>query len=231
MTHAVVYTRFSPRPDAAESESCETQEAQLLEYAASKGWTIRSMHRDEGKSGKDLERPGLAAALAELRKGDRLLVVRRDRLSRDAFLAEVLRRKVTARGAKILAIYGDPVGADDETPEGRFVRGVLDLVAQLERELIGARTRSSMRTQARKGKLVSRYAPYGWKPDPEDPARLVRDPIEQEHVQLVFELKLQGLSPWQIADRLTKRGVKNRAGGAWSHKTVSKILARKDKPG
>lgn len=225
MNTCVVYTRFSPRPDAAESESCDTQEAQLLEHARGRNWRVRSMHRDENRSGKDLERPGLAEALASLRRGDVLLVVRRDRLSRDPFLSEVLRRKVAAKGARIYALSGDPVASEDESPEAKFVRGVLDLVAQLERELIGARTRSSMRTQQRQGKRIGRYAPYGWAIDPADPTRLVRCPEERENVARVLRLHAAGRTPHQIAAELEERKVPAR-GAAWHHQTVRKIIAR-----
>ena len=181
MNTAVVYTRFSPRPDAAESESCDTQEAQCLAHVEDRGWRVRSLHRDEGVSGKAVDRPGLAVAIGALKKGDVLLVVRRDRLARDAFLAELIRRQVAARGARIHALQGEAVASDDDSPEAAFVRHVLDGVAELERKLIGARTRTSMRTQQKAGKRVSYHAPFGWKVDPEDSTRLVRDEGECLH--------------------------------------------------
>ena len=53
VTTCVVYTRFSPRRNAEESVSCETQEDQCYEYARDRGWDIHSMHRDEAVSGKN----------------------------------------------------------------------------------------------------------------------------------------------------------------------------------
>lgn len=229
MTHAVIYTRFSPRRDAEEAMSCETQEAQCREVLAKKGWEERSAHRDEAVSGATEleEREGLMAALAELRKGDVLLVYHRDRLAREAFLAETLRRMVQAKGARIEAVTGDPVAGDDESPEGRFVRGILDLVAQFYRELGAARTRAAMLSQQRSGRRVSKHPPYGFMADPNDPERWIESPGEQRVVQRVKELATAGLTPWKIAKKLTEElPMLSRSGKAWSPRTVEKILAR-----
>lgn len=226
MTHAVIYTRFSPRRNAEESESCETQEAQCRAHAATLGLEVRSAHRDEGVSGREVDRPGLLAAVGALKKGDVLLVYRRDRLARDAFLGELIRRQVAAAGARVVAVSGDPVAGDDDSPEAVFVRQILDAVAELERKLIGARTRSAMRIQQRGGKRVGRYAPYGYAIDPEDPTRLVPNPAEQRAVARVRALAAEGLSADQIARNLTIAMPEAARGAAWHHRTVAKILGR-----
>ncbi len=229
MNTCVIYTRFSPRPDADEAESCDTQEAQCLAHVEGRGWRVRSMHRDEGLSGKVVDRPGLAAALADLRKGDVLLVVNRDRLARDMFLGELIRRQVAQAGARIHALHGEAVAGDDDSPEAVFVRQVLDAVAELARKQGAARTRHSMRTQQRQGKRMSHHTPYGWQVDPEDPARLVPHEEEQQRVRRVLRLHAEGRTPWQIARELTVKRVPAR-GKAWTAKTVAKIISRGPAP-
>lgn len=226
MNCAVVYTRFSPRRNAEESESCETQEAECREHAGRLGIQVRSVHRDEGLSGDDPDRPGLAAAVGALRRGDVLLVTRRDRLARDPFLAELIRRQAAAAGARIMAVAGDPVSGDDESPEAIFVRRILDAVAELERRLIGARTKAALRTRQRQGQRVSRHAPYGYAIDPRDPTRLVPEPCEEAAVARIRALAAEGLTPSQIARRMTLEAPEVARGAAWSVRTVAKILAR-----
>lgn len=228
MTHAVIYTRFSPRRNAEEAVSCETQEALCRELLTAKGWTERSAHRDEAVSGDTEldERQGLMAAIEALQKGDVLLVYRRDRLARDAFLAEFLRRKVGSKGARIEACQGEAVASGDESPEARFVRGVLDLVAQLERELISARTKASMLAQQRAGRRVSKQPPYGKQPDPDDPKRWIDNPGELAAISRAKALKVQGLSPYQIARALDLELPLLARSKRWSPRTVEKILAR-----
>lgn len=227
MTSAVIYSRFSPRRDAEEAASCLVQESLCRELLAAKGWTERSAHRDEAVSGNTEldERAGLMAAISALHRGDVLVVYRRDRLARDAFLAEALRRKVAARGARIEAVTGEAVSGEDDSPEARFVRGVLDLVAQLERELIGARTKGAMLAQQRDGRRMSKHPPYGKRPSA-DPTRWEDHPEEQHAIAMARLLAAEGLTPWQIAKRLSKEVPHLARGKGFTPKTISKILRR-----
>lgn len=225
VTCCVIYTRFSPRRNAEESESAETQEAQCREHAALRPWEVRAVFSDEAKSGDDPERPGLAAAIAALRRGDVLLAYRRDRIARSVLVSELVRRQVAARGARIAAVYGEVAGSEDESPEAVLVRQVLDAVAEFERKLIGARTSASMRTQQRGGKRVSKHPPYGWAVDPADPARLVQRPEEQAVCARVRKLASEGLGVRAILRKLAEEGARPR-GKAWSCATVSKIMTR-----
>ncbi len=56
---AVIYTRYSPRPNAQECASCEKQEKRCEDYAKSQKYDIWGYYRDESVSGGDLDRPGL----------------------------------------------------------------------------------------------------------------------------------------------------------------------------
>lgn len=229
MTHAVIYSRFSPRRDAEEAMSCLTQESLCRELLHTKGWEERGVFRDEAVSGNTEldDREGLMAAISALHRGDVLVVYRRDRLARDAWLAEALRRKVAARGARIEACEGEAVSAEDESPEARFVRGVLDLVAQLERELIGARTKQAMLSQQRNGRRMSRHPPYGKRADPVDPTRWIDHPSEQAAIARAKQLAKEGLTPYKIAQKLTEEvPMLARGKKGWSPRTVEKIVSR-----
>ncbi|MCA8921992.1 MAG: recombinase family protein [Planctomycetes bacterium] len=223
---AVVYTRFSPRRNASDSVSCEVQEDLCMDLANLRGWPVHSMHRDEGVSGKTMDRPGLEAALAELGPDDVLLVYRRDRLARDLLLAELIRRQVAAAGARIVAVEGD-VDGDADDPHLVFVRQVMDAVAELERKMIAARTKASMRAQQRAGKRVGRYAPYGYRIDPDDPTRLLSNPDEQAAAARARELMAQGLSAYAVAKQLDQEYPDACRGKRWGKKTVAKIAERK----
>lgn len=227
MTQAcVVYTRFSPRRNAEESASCDTQEAQCRELAATRQWDVRSAHRDEGVSGDEVDRPGLEAAIGELRKGDALVVYRRCRLARSVLLSELIQRQVRAQGARIVAVEGDVAGEED-SPETVFIRQVFAAHAELERKLIGVRTSKAMRTQQRSGKRVGRYPPYGFCFDPKDPDTLLPDKREQKGIELIRALAKEGLTAWQAARRMTLEHPKLARGEKWSPTTVAKILERK----
>ena len=225
---AVIYTRFSPRRDAETAISCDTQEAQCRALLKSRGWGERSAHRDEAVSGAAelTDRGGLMAAIAGLERGDVLAVYHRDRLARDVFLAESVRRLVAGRGARIEAVQGDAVDGEDDSPEARLVRTILDAMAQFNREAGAARTSAAMQQQQRDGKRVSRHPPFGKRLDPEDPSRLVDNPDELEAIERVCALAAEGLAYYAITQRMTREGWTCR-GHKWSYFTVRKILTGK----
>ncbi|NVL83979.1 recombinase family protein, partial [Escherichia coli] len=76
--------------------------------------------------GSDLDdRPGLVAALADLRLlgAGVLAVAKRDRLARDVYVASTIERAVERCGARIVAADGT---ANGETPADAFMRSILD---------------------------------------------------------------------------------------------------------
>ena len=101
MTHCVIYTRFSPRPDAEECDSCDKQEDRCIAYATRKDYSIASMFRDSNVSGGKLIRPGLQAAIEMLEPDWVLVVDRSDRLSRDIAVGLAIRKQVKAGEGRI----------------------------------------------------------------------------------------------------------------------------------
>jgi DNA invertase Pin-like site-specific DNA recombinase len=221
----IIYTRFSPRRNASESESCEVQAAQCGRFAAERGWEIGGVFEDRDASGKDSERPGLARAIAALGEGDVLLVYKRDRLARDVLIAELTRRRVKAAGANIVAVSGD-IDGDDDDPTVVFVRQIMDAVAELERKQIAERTHDTMCQHQRNGKRMGRYAPYGWKIDPGDSSKLVPEPREQEAVDHIKELAEEGRNPHAIMRAMNEDMPDIARTGKWNVKVIRKIIER-----
>jgi hypothetical protein len=68
--------------------------------------------------------------------------------------------------------------------------------------------------------------PYGWRPDPIDPKRLIEDPDEQAiKFTTIPSLRREGKWPRAIARRLNDAGLRCR-GKEWSHSVVRSILRR-----
>lgn len=217
--NCVIYTRFSPRPDAATSDSCETQERQCREWCERKGLAVKTVIRDADVSGKDEYRPKLWAAIAELKKGDVLVCYKRDRLARSVYLAEYLNRAVETRGATIAAVAGDFEG---DTPEIVMARQIVAVVAEYERKLIAARTSAALRAKQSAGRRVSNLPPFGWSVDPSDPKRLVRNESEQVTIKEIMNLRAQGLAYNKIAAKLDPKRARS---GRWHGEIVRRIVS------
>ena len=216
----VIYTRFSPRPDASTSESCEAQRKLCEDYAFKKGWKVAEVFHDPNRSGKDNYRPQLFRAVSALKKGWILLVYKRDRIARDVYLSELINRSVLKKGAKIEAISGDVEG---DGPEQQLIRQVVAAMAEYERKLIARRTSDCLRRYQKDGRLVSSVAPYGYKKDPDDPKRIIPDEREQEVCRMIMELKRAGHTLREIGDLLPQGSARC---GHWSAAAIWTIIRR-----
>jgi site-specific DNA recombinase len=113
------------------------------------------------------------------------------------------------------------------SPMGRFIFTPFSALAQLEREPIAERTSTAMPRHQAKGRRMTRpdRCPYGWRPDPSDPHRLVEDAEEQAVIRQIREHRRKGCGLREIARRLDATGIACR-GGRWSHTTVRSVLLR-----
>lgn len=218
----MIYARFSPRRNADDSESIETQMDLCRAYCARQGYAVKAVHEDRAISGADEDRPGLWAALDDLDRGDVLVVYKPDRLARDVYLAEVIHRAVARKEAKVEAVEG---GANGGTPEQVMIRQVLQAFAEYERKVCAARTSAAMRRHQETGRRMSRYPPWGWMLDPSDPKRMLRNPHEEQVRQRILAEREAGMSFAEIASGLDMAGITYR-GKRWTWKSIRRVIAR-----
>lgn len=141
---AILYARTSREE---QRNGVEAQQRKLAEYAESKGWEATLLD-PEHASGKTLSRrPILREALGKLDslgEGGILVVTRLDRLSRStgdfASILERSRRK--GWGIAVLDFGGERL--DTSTAMGKAMARVVMVIAELERELIGERTKEAL---------------------------------------------------------------------------------------
>ena len=121
----VAYYRVSTR-----DQSVEAQRAAL-------GGDFAEQFSDEGVSGATLaaDRPGFAALMAFIRKGDELCVYAIDRLGRDALDVQATVRAMLDRGVTVNVHGLGPIGRG----VGELIVAVLAQVANMERDRIRER--------------------------------------------------------------------------------------------
>ena len=148
---AIGYIRVSTDQQRESGLGLEAQRAAIEETAARLHLALTSVHVDAGLSGSLAidDRPALADVLNTVRRGDTIIVAKRDRLARDAFLSVLIEREVAKKGGRILSAAGE--GTDRDDPSATFTRRILDAVAELERALIAARTRAALKAKRARG--------------------------------------------------------------------------------
>ena len=201
----------------------EAQRELIAQYCKRESLSIDVEFIDENVSG-GLEidkRPALSKALdyISFNKGSTLIVAKRCRLARNGYVAALVHRLVERDGGKIQCADGV---ANGDSPEDQLLRGMLNIFAQYERELIRARTRGAMAAKRRKGEFTGGKPPYGFTVDLG--GKLRANSEEQSCIKLVFQMRLQKHSLRKIAKALTEKGVKSRGNGKWNHMRVKTVL-------
>lgn len=124
-----------------------------LQRFALKAAGYDKVFEDEGVSALAETRPGFEAALAALRPGDTFLVWKNDRAFRsleDAFVTMKRFRGMDVTFRSLTEFI------DTSTPIGRAMFYVLNVFAELEREMIVERTRAGLDAARRSGKALGR---------------------------------------------------------------------------
>lgn len=211
----LAYVRVSTTEQAERGYGLDAQEMAIRETCDRRGWELVELVRDEGLSGKSLERPGLRRALERLAAGeaDGLLVAKLDRLSRSVVDFGLLLEWFTEAEVALVAL---DLGVDTSTPGGRLVANVFASVAEWERDTIAARTKDGLAAVRAQGKPTGRPA--------------VAD--RPELAERIRAMREQGLKLQAIADTLTAEGVPTARGAkAWRPSSVQSAAGyRRRKP-
>lgn len=221
-TRTVAYIRVSTDKQADKGVSLDAQRAKVQAYAELYDLELVDVIVDAGESAKTLDRPGLQRALGMLRRreADALLVVKLDRLTRSVKHLGELVESVFAPGKAALLSVSEQI--DTRSAAGRLVLNVLASVSQWEREAIGERTAAALQHKAALGECTGEV-PYGYRRVGE---RLEPDPAEQGVLDIVRQLRAEGLSQRAIVDELAARGLVSRAGQPFGKTQVARMLAR-----
>jgi DNA invertase Pin-like site-specific DNA recombinase len=151
----VGYLRVSTEEQADSGAGLAAQEAAIRAECDRRELPLLTVHTDAGVSGKSLVRPALTAALADLDAGhgDVLMVAKLDRLTRSVHDASGLMQRSEKSGWGLVALDA-PV--DTTTPAGRAMAQILNVFAELERRLIGERTKAALAVKRDQGVVLGR---------------------------------------------------------------------------
>jgi site-specific DNA recombinase len=226
MKSAIAYLRCSTDRQAESGLGLDAQRASVTAAAQRLELPLAGVFVDAGVSGSLAieDRPGLLEAVASLKRGDTLIVAKRDRLGRDVIAVALIERLVSKRGARIVSAAGE--GSDSDDPAGLLMRRLIDSFAEYERLIIAARTRSALAAKRRRGERISRFAPFGYR-FAADGRSVEPEPGEQAIVRLICAHRADGLSMRAIASALNDAGVRTRVGTPWRFEGVRVVIRRR----
>jgi len=225
MKQAIIYSRFSDRPRAADCDSNDKQEQRCRSYCQAYGWEVVQAYRDDAISGKEAaNRPELQAALKHAQKLKGAFVVYDiSRFARDVIDGATIEKSLRKKGVDLVSVTER---IDCTTPDGRLMLNIKLSMAQYQRESNALRTSKAMLHYQKNGRRMSAQTPYGFKRDPFDEAMIVPDLFEQRNIELMRSFQARGAGLREICRMLTANGIRSRTGNGWGHTTIRRILQR-----
>jgi DNA invertase Pin-like site-specific DNA recombinase len=223
VARAFGYLRVSTDSQADSGLGLEAQREAIEKAAGRLGLALADVFTDAGLSGAlDMEsRPNLFAAVQSLKRGDVLIVAKRDRLGRDLIGVAMIERSVMRKGARILSAAGE--GTEGTDAGAMLQRQILDVFSEYERRLIGQRTKAALQAKRARGERAGNV-PFGYQLGADGQTL---EPCEAERavVAILEELRAAGYSLRQIAAELNRQGFTTRRGTAWRHQYVAALAA------
>ena len=222
--NTIGYVRVSTEDQAKEGVSLENQKSKIETYCQLKDLELREVIEDAGISAKNLRRPGVQKVLKLARGGevDSIVVYKLDRIFRSTVDALETTRLFDKLGVSFHSIEET---LDTQSAMGRFFFTLTAALAEMERRIIGERTKAALSHKRKRNEKTGGDIPYGY--DLTDGGNLVKNEDEQKVIRWIRRLNKNRYSLRQICRELEKVGYKTKRGNdKWHPATVAGILGR-----
>lgn len=215
---AVIYTRVSTGKQQDNGVSLEAQEEATFKYCTKENMEVVGSYSD-AMSGSNSQRPEFIAAVQKVKKEKAALVVySTSRFARNAVDQLLIEQELREAGGKLISLTD---GVETDTPQGEAMFTMMAAFNQMERRLIGERTKAALQHMKAQGKRVGSI-PHGYRLTGNN---LVKDKNEQKTIRLVKQLREQGYSLRKISKELANRGMFNRKNKPYAAKSINSMLA------
>ncbi|MFC1553143.1 recombinase family protein [candidate division KSB1 bacterium] len=237
--NVAIYTRVSSIQQANTPDgSLDTQEDILRKYvevcpSPPETWEVSDVYREEGKSGKNLERPEFKRLINDIKHGlvDVVLVTKIDRITRSLKDFYDLWDLFDTNGVGFISKNEK---FDTTIPMGRFGLKMILLFAELEREITGERTREKMQWRAEQGLWNGSRVP-GYDLSNDRKGLLLVNPESKKLIKEIFKACIRCGSAGKTRDWLNEKGYrtpeyisktgKRHGGRIFNKQTVINILS------
>ncbi|MCL2797650.1 MAG: recombinase family protein [Firmicutes bacterium] len=218
--NTVIYARYS---SAGQTEqSIEGQLRVCKEYAERNGYFVIGEYVDQATTGTSDNRPQFQQMLQDARKGEfkYVLVYRLDRFARNKYHSVVHKHNLGKLGVKVISA----TEAISDSPEGKLLEGLLEMVAEMFSSNLSATVKRGMRESRLKGNFVGGSILYGYKVVDKKP---VIDGEKAKAVRYMFEQYADGKRKVQIVAELNALGYRTNKGGLFTLNSFQYTLSNR----
>ena len=250
---AAIYLRLSKEDDdrvkeggKTESNSIANQRSLIKEFLKKHPEiTFVREFCDDGFTGTDFNRPAFNDMMESIKRGEINCIIVKDfsRFGREYIESGNYLQKIFPRlGIRFIAITDNYDSANKDQAGNDIVVPIKNFINDSYSRDISVKVRSNLEIKRKNGEFVGSHVVYGYQRSEEDKHKLEIDKRAAAVIQRIFQMKVDGSSPEQIAKRLNEEGVlspleykrycdikletsfKQQVKSEWSHVTVYRIL-------
>lgn len=203
---------------------------------------IYDIYIDDGFSGTNFDRPEFKRLIKdiELKKINMVITKDMSRLGRDYIgTGELVEKFFPEHNVRYIAVTDNIDTYLDST--NNDIAPFKAIMNDFYAKDISKKIKSSLKAKMKEGKYVGGRAPFGYTKDPNNKNQLVINEEQAIIVKRIFDMSLNGLSYYKIADILTKEKIKTPASyynfewcgnynpnlNKWNSKTIYDILTNR----
>jgi len=219
-TFAAIYARTSS-PNQRFNYSIKEQVSSCWKYCEERGWNVKYVFVDEGKSGENTERPKFQFMLEQAKQGEFDVAIswKLDRICRSLIDLVTTEKNLRKLG---IGLCSATEYIDTTTSLGRFNFRNLASYSELEREIIGERSKMGLYALAKEHKWPNANPPLGY--DRDKNGCLRPNANEVNLVNKILSLYVKSKSFPHTAFLLNKQGIKTKKVKEWNARAVRDIV-------
>lgn len=217
--NVAAYARVSSGKDAM-LHSLSAQTSYYSELIQSNPlWSYAGVYADEARTGTKDSRVEFQRLIADCRAGyiDMIITKTVSRFARNTVTLLSLCREFKAMGVDV---YFEKENIHTLSEEGEVMFALLASVAQAESEQVSENMKWRVKEKFKRGEPTG-FTIYGYEVRKGE-FTIIEE--EAEVVREIFNMYLDGMGSYLIADELNSRGFKSPDGGVWHDRTVMSIL-------
>lgn len=206
------YARLSREDgDKAESNSITSQREMIRDYIQRHDdMVIFHEYVDDGYSGVNFDRPRFKEMMEDIKAKKVNCIICKDlsRFARNYIdSGRYLEKIFPFMGVRFIAINDNYDSCGEKAQSDSLIVPFKNLINDAYCRDISVKIRSQLDIKRKMGDFIGAFAAYGYKKAPDNKNRLVIDEEAARNVELIFRLRLQGMSNSRIADRLNEMGI------------------------
>jgi len=230
-SRAYAYARVSSETQAEKGTSIPSQLDLMKRYARQNNVTIKKEFVDEAESATTDNRPQfqemIALCIDNVGEVDAILVWKLSRFARNRVDSVVYKKLLSKQGIRVISI-SEPI---EDTPEGRILEGMIELMDGYSSEILSKEVLRGMRQAAKQGYHTGGKPPYGYRLRALTVGNAVKkvweiEPKEAEAVKLIYNMHREGYMYKDIIRKLEEIDYKPRFRKKWGKSSISDILRK-----